>query len=270
MSQKHRGRRGALLASLFLSIAYSPALLGQQELITDRPDQTESAVTVAPGQVQIEAGALFESHERESITTERLEIPGTLLRIGLVQKLELRIAWTGWIDEEIHGANVRARDDGPGDAGLGIKLKLREESGRAPETALLLGANLPTGHRAFTSDRLDPEIRVALSHTLSDRIGLGYNVGLTFEEGAGGSGTVTTALYTLASGFTLSDRWGAFVELFGYIPASAAGKPATLVDGGFTRLLTETLQLDVAGGVGLSDSAIDWFAGIGISVRLPN
>ncbi len=39
------------------------------------------------------------------------------------------------------------------------------------------------------------------------------------------------------------------------------------IDGGFTYLVRDTLQLDVAAGVGLSDEADDWFVGIGVSAR---
>ena len=63
------------------------------------------------------------------------------------------------------------------------------------------------------------------------------------------------------------ERWGAYVELFGEIPANATGRPRNSFDAGVTYLLHPKLQLDTAAGFGLSEDADDWFVGIGVSVR---
>ena len=94
-----------------------------------------------------------------------------------------------------------------------------------------------------------------------------------FESGVGDDGerdTLSNAFYTVALGFGLNDRLSAFVELYGDIPASASGGPANSFDGGFTYLVRDNLQLDLAGGVGVSDAADDWFVGLGLSLRLPS
>jgi len=70
-------------------------------------------------------------------------------------------------------------------------------------------------------------------------------------------------------GYSLTDRLGAFVELFGDVPMSAPGTPATSFDGGFTYLVSENFQLDALAGVGLSDDAPDWFVGAGVTYRWP-
>lgn len=65
-------------------------------------------------------------------------------------------------------------------------------------------------------------------------------------------------------GIGINGRSAAFIEFFGDFALSDHGSPSHSIDGGFTFLLTETLQLDLAGGVGLSDAAADWFVGAGI------
>jgi hypothetical protein len=78
-------------------------------------------------------------------------------------------------------------------------------------------------------------------------------------------------IYTAALGIGLPETLGAFVEFFGDIPTYSQGPgPGNSFNGGFTCLLTDNLQLDASGGVGLSKAADDWFAGIGLSFRLPN
>lgn len=246
------------------------------ELITDRPDQTESSVVVPPGSIQIELGWTMTRDDVDGVRFESSEVPGTLLRIGLAEAVELRIGWTGWVDEEVRASGSTLGVDGLGDAELGAKIHLRSENGGAPEMALLIGTSVPVGDGELTSDRFDPSLRLLLSHSLSDRIDLGYNVGLAFDtvvDDPTGSedvrSTLSNYIYTVAMGFGLTDRLGAFVEFYGEIPASASGGPAHSFDSGLTYLLCPNLQLDLAAGLGLSEAADDWFVGLGLSVRLP-
>ncbi len=242
------------------------------ELITDRPDLTESSSTVPAGYVQIETGWIFTREDEEGVRQQVHELPGTLVRIGLVDWLELRTAWGGYIREDVRVGPLQMEAQGVGDAELGTKIRLLHEKGALPEVAFLVAGSLPVGSNAFSADRVDPSFRFSLSHTLSDRVGLGYNLGMVWESKVGETGKRTTLsnyLYTLALGVGLTEQLGAFVEVFGDISASATGKPAHSFDGGFTYLLRNNLQLDVAAGVGLSKEAPDWFVGVGVSVLLP-
>ena len=51
---------------------------------------------------------------------------------------------------------------------------------------------------------------------------------------------------------------------------SASGGPANMFDGGFTYLIIDNFQIDVASGVGLSQEADDWFITAGATYRCPN
>ena len=64
---------------------------GSAQIITDRPDQTESSSTVEKGALQIESGFLvgFEGDYSNSIT--QLLAPTTLFRQGISNRFELRI-----------------------------------------------------------------------------------------------------------------------------------------------------------------------------------
>lgn len=263
-------RRGL---AVFACLLLAPALTAQQaELVTDRPDQTESALTVPVGTTQLEVGWGFSRADFGRLKVETHELPSTLVRLGLAERFELRLGWTGYVEQEVSGRGVFGDAGGVGDAELGAKVHLRRESGRAPETALLVATSVPVGEEPFTSDRFDPSFRFALSHTLSDRLGFAYNLGMSWESAPGPGGdvsTLSTYLYTAALGIALSDQWGAFVEVFGDIPGSAPGDPAHSFDGGLTYLIHDRLQLDAFAGFGLDDEADDWFAGLGVSVRWP-
>lgn len=227
-------------------------------IATDRPDATESSSVVQPGYIQAELGWLY----TEDDDTKTHELPQTLIRWGIADQIELRLGWNGYID-----ANGSDGVDGAGDGEWGAKFYVAEEDGVLPETAFLVGISLPWGDQEISSDEVDPHFRFAVSHTLSDTLSLGYNLGA--EWATKDDSTLGSFVYTMALGMALSDSWGAYVEFFGDIGLSASGT-AHSFDGGFTYLVRDNFQLDAFAGVGLSDDAVDWFAGAGISYRLPN
>lgn len=241
-----------------------------QELITDRPDQTESAVTVPPGSVQVEVGWTHTADTAEGAELELNEVGGTLVRIGLASRLEVRLGWGGYLDGTLRLAGESFDFEGGGDGEVGVKYVLKEATETGPQIALLVGSTVPIGDDAVTSDAYDPSFRFLFDQDLSDRVALGYNIGI--EWATEGEEHVTNAIYTLALGFALTERWGAFVEIFGEVPLSDGDLDldgAASLDGGFTYLLRNNLQLDLAGGIGLNDQAPDWFVGLGVSFRLP-
>lgn len=262
----------ALVLILFVT-APVHAAAANQELITDRPDQTESPNVVPRGYAQLEVGFTKTREEDAGVRVDSVAGPGSLLRIGLTDRIELRLDWVGLVDEEVRGASFSADEDGVGDGGIGAKFALRTGEPDGPEIALLATASLPTGDDTFSSDRVDPAMRLCVAHSLGDRVSLGYNIGAEWATEAGNDlelDTLSSGIYTVALGIGLNDKVATFVELFGSVPASAGGSPAHSLDGGITYLLRDNLQLDVAGGIGLSDAADDWFAGIGVSWRFPD
>ena len=88
-----------------------------------------------------------------------------------------------------------------------------------------------------------------------------------------GPDTRSSFVYSAALGVGLTERLGAFAELFGAEPLdSPPGEPsdsAVSADAGLTWLVRPNVQLDLSAGGGLTDATEDWFVGAGISVRWP-
>ena len=85
------------------------------DLVTDRPDATESSSVIQPGYVQAELGWLYTDTGEEHAN----ELPQTLIRVGLVERVELRLGWSGYAN----GSDA----SGVGDGELGTKIYLAEE-----------------------------------------------------------------------------------------------------------------------------------------------
>ncbi len=256
----------ALLAASAL-VGGSPAATAAEPppLVTDRPDVTESAETVRRGAVQVEIGY---GHARVDgdggVELDRTSFPATLVRVGLGDRVELRVGWDGYVAESLDAGGVETEQTGVADLALGAKVKLREG------LALLVGAGVPSGSRAFRAERVDPAVVLAASHALTDALSLGYNVGYgaeTVQDAPGDLDTRGLGRYSASLAIGLTDRWGAFVEAFGFLPAD--GGPAHSADAGVTFLASKNVQLDLSGGAGLNERADDWFVGAGISFRVP-
>ena len=65
-----------------------------EPLVTDRPDFTESTVTVGRGVMQLECGYTFTADDEAGVRTNNHSFPETLLRVGMLAEwFELRFDW---------------------------------------------------------------------------------------------------------------------------------------------------------------------------------
>lgn len=263
-------RAGALLLALLL-VCPTGGLRAQEgnPIVTDRPDQTESAESVAGGHVQVEFGWRYASTGEDVVSHT---LPDALFRVGIGSGLEARVGVGGLVVErvpEIGGG--RAEESGFADASVGLKLELA--SGAAGKLALLADVTVPVGESGFSSNRWDPAVLLLASRPLGDRVSVGANAGVAWSSvpAASGVGARTTAAlpYSLALGVGLAERLGMFVEVFGGLGLSEGEPDTHSVDGGFTFLLGEAVQADVSVGLGLNDAAEDVFVGAGLAFRLP-
>jgi hypothetical protein len=237
---------------IFLLASVSTAVLAQESIVTDRPDQTESSITVPHKSFQLEMGGVYLFDEPGNAGWG-----GVLLRYGLFDGLELRLgtAFGSYSDTvgNINGLNP---------VEVGFKTYITEEKGCLPEIAFIGVIVVP----GLASSNLDikypaPIMKIAASHTLSPVFSLGYNLGAIWD----GESPVPIWSYTLAIGGSISEKIGFFIEPYAYFQDGA--EPQHLLDGGFTYKLTPLMQFDVSGGVGLNAAAPDAFVSAGFSFR---
>lgn len=241
-------------------------------MVTDRPDQTESSSTVQPGSIQIEGGWTFSEMSDGLVRLRGHSIPELLLRIGAAPNVEIRLGFAGWQREEVSSQLQSMSASGVGDLDVGFKYRFAQGGADGVSAAVMGTITLPTGGQGFTSDRVEPTLRFSAEKDLSEKLGLGLNMGAsvsTEEDALGLKDSEVDLLYTAVLGFSLTERIGAFVESFGFVGASGERDDRHLLDGGFTFSVSPAFQLDVNGGFGLNAASDDWFVGAGISARFP-
>ncbi len=233
--------------------AVSPAT---PPLITDRPDFTESPQTVPKGLIQVEAGATFERSGRDKTTT----LSETLIRIGAGDRAEIRVGVPSYIN--LRGG---ARADGFDNAFLGAKFAIVQRENFP--IALLVGTTLPTGSRRVTARETNAEAVIATETALSDKVGLAVNLG--YGRPNEGVGRFSQFFGSASFGFDVSDRVGAYAEIFAFDKAERGGTSQQFVDGGFTYASNANLQFDIRAGLGVGNDVDgpDYFGGLGVTQR---
>ena len=227
-----------------------------QEIITDRPDQTESSSTIPKGSLQIEAGVLTQSSKHDAFSERQILAPTVLWRYGVTKGFELR-ALTQF--ESIKNKLTDESYDGISDLELGTKIQLFRKEGVNTEVAFLSHVVLPTASKELTNDKLGTINKLSISHSISESVGVGYNVG--YDYFGEGNGDVT---YSLALGIGLGNNFGIYLEPYGAL--LDIEKHEASFDAGITYLPQDNLQLDISFGTGINHN-MNYFS-VGLSINI--
>ena len=254
-----------IISLLLLITIVGKAQNDTPNLITDRPDQTESSSTVPHKSLQIETGFVIENIKTESISQKSFAYNTTLLRYGLLENFELRLGLEYLGDKtEIINTDAKNTISGLSPLYAGFKTKIANEDGWKPEIAFLGGLILPfTAHENYKTSYSAADIRFSFAHTLSDRFSLGYNLGAQWD----GETAIPGYFYSAALGVGVTDKIGFFLESYGLV--AEEGDAEHMLNAGITYLALPNLQFDMSGGIGINEQATDNFISFGLSYRLP-
>ncbi|MBT5289826.1 transporter [Flavobacteriaceae bacterium] len=221
-----------------LVLLFSIGTISAQQIITDRPDQTEASSIVPLHSLQIEAGVLFQKSGKIQANTH----PSILWRYGISKIFELRLL----TEYETTRLNRSSQiNNGVSDLQIGTKIQLFKKEDVNTEIAFLSHVIIPTAKSELTNDKLGTINKLSISHSISEKIGIGYNVG--YDNFGNGNGNLT---YSMALGFSLSEKWSFYVEPYGEF--IEFDNHASSFDTGIAYLVQNNLQLDVSFGTGLN------------------
>ena len=227
-----------ILTGLILSTYASKA----QTIITDRPDQTEGSSTIPQGSFQLEAGVKLGFIEIDAQKEREFVAPTILFRFGIIKALEIRL-----VAQYASVKNRTTTDEVNriGDVEIGAKVQILRMADLNVEIAFLSHLVIPTSSFELTDNKVGTVNKLAISHELGRRVGLGYNVGYNYFGINKGIFT-----YSLALGVGITDKLSIYIEPYGDVILS--GKFLSKFDAGFTYLLKDNLQLDISYGFGMN------------------
>jgi len=235
-----------------------------EDLITDRPDQTESPSPVSKGSIQIETGFFYKNSEHQNINEKSYGYNTSLLRYGLLDNLELRLGFDYLETKtELNDLEFGNRDAGFSPLLLGVKVGIAKEKGLLPEIGLLGHLHLPfSASKEVRPETTGVDFRFSFSHTLTENSSISYNLGAQWGEDS----PEASYLYTLVYGYDLNEKFGLYVEVYGDLPED--DNSGHFWDAGITYKPKNNIQLDALIGTGF-DNSQKLMLGGGISLRLP-
>lgn len=212
----------------------------QAQIITDRPDQTESSSTVGNGNLQIETGFLIAFEGEAERSDRQILAPTSLFRYGITENVEIR-----FLSQFEARRNGNTHIHGISDLEIGTKIQIFKREDKNTEIAFLSHLILPTGTAELSDDEFGTINKLSVSHAANDRVGIGYNLG--YDYFGTGKGNLT---YSLAIGVGVNDKVGIYVEPYGEFTDFT--EYISNFDAGMTYLANENLQFDFSFGTGIN------------------
>lgn len=226
---------------LIVAIVLFASPIFGQNIVTDRPDQTESSETVGDKNFQIESGMLFQNSDNNSVKS--FFGPSTLLRYGISKNIELR--FVSQYEKTEFGLEGENREfDGFNDLEIGAKIQLFKREDVNTEIAFLSHLIIPTAKTDLTSGSFGVINKLAISHSISDKVDLGYNIGYDLVE------KQSVLTYSLALGISISNKVGFYVEPYGNW--AEQNQFESNFDTGLTYLVNPNFQMDISYGTGIN------------------
>ena len=228
---------------IFLFLLFNYSLVFSQ-ITTDRPDQTESAVVLSTGQIQVESGISIENSQSNI---------NTLFRIGIIKGIEIRINSNYLINDELSFMKKSSFSDFE----VGAKFRIFDKTSNNTKVAFLSHLSIPTAIEVFSNNVYGILSRLNVSHDLNNESQIGYNLGYNKFKKMDGQ-----FIYTIVYGRSL-DSCGIFFEIFGDDSKNSSN---INFDSGITYLLDNKKQLDLSIGKGINNEMFFISGGISINI----
>ncbi len=220
-----------------------------RELSADRPDVTESPISVDAGHVQIESSLLEWTRDGGS---DGVSLLPTNLKLGLSARSDVQFLFAPQAWENRDGP------DGFSDPVVRYKRNLWGNDGGKTALGIMPFVKIPGGSDLSTGDP-DAGIIVPFCVDLTDRAALGLMAEVDWIDAEG-----LEFLHTASVAIDLGADWGMYLEYAGIL---LEGGYLAMASTGLTYLVNPDLQLDAGLRAGLTGEADDSTLFTGFTIR---
>jgi hypothetical protein len=246
----------AMVVIALLSIGSASARADDDVPSFDRPGLAFASQTLAHGDWAWEQGLPDVSTDRQQGVRTTTCLADSLLRYGFTDSLELQLGADSRGLQDVRGPDaIHVRDEGGGDARIGLKVALPVHS-ETFSAAVLATFAIPVGRVPIGDDGYAKDLGVSMAW--SGEGGTSMSLYVDHHRGRDGTGSLAAIAY----GFAVRDGLAGYVEGgfgSGAVHAREAGA-------GLTWMLTPRVQLDASFLRALDRATTDWQSGLGISV----
>lgn len=214
-----------------------------RKLDPDRPDATESPITVDAGVWVMEA-SYFDFRRNEGLDTYK--VADINLKVGLNHRSELGITIDSYAWQDTPGGAK-----GFGDVELAYKYNLWGNDQGSTALALFPFVKIPTGTQ-LSNGKVEGGLIIPFALDVSDSVefGLMAEIDAVYDDEL--DRYDLAFVHSAVIGLDLTERVGVFTE---YIGVAGPGAYQAYFAGGFTLALSEDLLLDCGTEVGLNSAA---------------
>ncbi len=243
-----------------------------RDLSADRPDVTESPITVDAGHVQLELSFLdYRRDDRNSNNTEfeAWTVGATNIKFGLLNNVDLQFVFDAYTDEDTDdkAAGTTSSAQGFNDIQFRLKINLWGNDGGETAFAVMPFIQLPVGSDELSSDHVEGGLIFPFATQLSDGWGLGLMAEVDWVYDTDDGEYDTEFVHTAVLGHEIIGPLGGYVEYVGIISGDGDSDYQSLIGTGLTYALSDDLVLDVGANFGLTESAEDVNVFAGLTVR---
>ena len=222
------------------------------QIVTERPTQSESAVVLPQHSFQIESGMIYQKSGDDPNTAVNITAPSTLFRYGIFKFMELRVITSYQNDVYMNTYAFPNINSGFNDMEVGTKIQIFKKENSKTDIAFVTHLVIPTGSIQFTNYDYASINKIAVSHGITDYIGVGYNLGYKYNFTG-----ESTLLYSLSLGFNVTDKFGFFIEPYGDL--TEFSEHTSSINGGIFYQVRDNLQADFSFGTGI-DHPMNFYA----------
>ncbi len=238
----------------------------QEEAYPQQLGIAQRISSITQGRVQLEGGYIFTYDRVRDVSVAEHAIPDLLLRIGLTERLELRIGWPGYRSVDYGGAWGDLSYEETLDPNVGFMFDLWEQRGLRPQTAFSAALPIALEDDPLVFDSLQPAAQILYLWYLDDRWSIGGTTGLGIFEESGDR--YAQFQQSLGADCLLTDWFGGFVQWTALVDhRSEEDGSQHLLSGGLSALWTERFQSTLEIGVGLNERAPDFLTALRFAFR---
>lgn len=236
-----------------------------RDMVTDRPDTTESPITVPAGMFQVEMSFFDYSRDGDAGVREEDWIFGQInLKAGLAQDLDLQVIFDSYQQVKTSGGGASQRLSGFGDVTVRLKKNLWGNDGGRSAGGLIPYVSVPTGTEV-SADVWGGGLIVPVSYSITDRVSIGVMGQVDIAHDEETNGQDLEWIHSASLGIGLTEDLGMYLELVGI--AGNDTNYQALFDTGLTLAVTDNLMFDVGVRIGLNRPAPDFGVFSGMSFR---
>jgi outer membrane putative beta-barrel porin/alpha-amylase len=231
-----------------------------REMSADRPDFTESPITVNAGVIQLEMS--FFDYTRNG-RAESFALAPANLKFGLLDDMDVQLVFVPYAHDD-DGVRV---GDGFGDTQVRLKMNFWGNDGERTAFAIMPFVKVPTATGGLGNDHVEGGVIFPFSVEVREGVGLGlmFETDIVYHDSAGHYDA--EFIVTGVVGVDMTDKIGAYIEGIGIASTDSGTDFRSILGLGATYSVSANMVFDIGMNIGLGGDADDVNIFSGITMR---